>query len=75
MRRAEEVTIVQVEAKLRDIIDYIIFLSDYWILTTEEIQNNNKTFQWYNKMPSIFEDHKTMVEQKIVEFQESLKGD
>lgn len=74
MKRAEQVTIVEVESKLRDILEYILFLSDYWLLSSSEIQNNNRTFQWYNKMPQIFEDYKSMVDLKIVELQDALKG-
>lgn len=52
---------------------YILFLSDYATFSTGEIKANSSAFQWYARMPSVFEDHRKMVEQKSTDFQDALK--
>jgi dynein heavy chain len=34
---------------------------------------NTKTFQWHAKMPSIFEEHRTIMQGKTSEYQKALK--
>lgn len=36
----------QLEKELKEIIKYIVFLTDYSILTTIELKTNNFAFQW-----------------------------
>ncbi|XP_017763577.1 PREDICTED: dynein heavy chain 7, axonemal-like [Eufriesea mexicana] len=69
----ETETTRQLEDKLKEIIKYIIFLSDYSILSPVELKINNFAFQWYYKLPEIFEQHRKIVASKIGEFQSILK--
>lgn len=51
----------------------MLFLADYTTFTNMEIKINCNTFQWYGRMPSVFEEHRRIVEIKTAEFQEALK--
>ncbi|XP_050489875.1 dynein axonemal heavy chain 7-like isoform X6 [Bombus huntii] len=69
----ETETASQLESRLREIIKYIVVLSDYSILTPVELKINNFAFQWYYKLPDIFEQHREIAASKIGEFQNILK--
>ncbi|KAK2577836.1 hypothetical protein KPH14_001102, partial [Odynerus spinipes] len=71
--RAEGETIFILEARLKGLIKYITFMSKYWILTPVELKTNNFAFQWYHKMPSIFEQHREIIASKTGEYQKMLK--
>lgn len=74
VRKIEDITLTNLEDKLQTIMDHILLLSNYYLLTNEEINRNNIAFQWYHKIPEILEDNRSMVESKIKEFQDALKG-
>lgn len=48
VHEAETEIVFQLEDRLREILQYIIFLSDYSLLTPVEIKTNNFAFKWYN---------------------------
>lgn len=54
-------------------LQQLLYLTDYTILTPLEIKLNTNTFQWYLKMPSVFDDHKKIIAEKVVEYQEMLR--
>ncbi|XP_044576956.1 dynein axonemal heavy chain 7 [Cotesia glomerata] len=70
--KAETEMIIDLENRLREIIKYVQFLSDYTLLTPVELKTNNFAFQWYHKMQGIFEEHRKIVEAKTGEYQEAL---
>lgn len=74
MKNVEQFSLKNIGTKLREILESVVFLSDYWVLTEEEIDANNVVFQWYHKMPEILENNKVLIENKTQEFQEALKG-
>lgn len=69
-----DVTVKKLEFKLLNVMEHILFLSDYWLLTQSEIRNNSMAFQWYHKIPQIFENNRVIVEKKTLEFQNALRG-
>lgn len=69
-----EVTLKNLEDKLREIIDHILILSNYHCITDNEIYINNITFQWYHKIPQILEENESIVGHKTLEFQQALRG-
>ncbi|EGI62283.1 Dynein heavy chain 12, axonemal [Acromyrmex echinatior] len=71
--RTSDVTLKNLELRLLDVLEHIAFLSDYWLLTESEISNNNVVFQWYHRMPQIFEDNRVIMENKMQEYQDALK--
>lgn len=74
MKKVEGLFLKQLENKLQNIIEVLGVLSDYWILTEDEIRTNNVAFQWYHKIPQILEDNRIIIENKTQEFQDSLKS-
>ncbi|EZA62718.1 Dynein heavy chain 7, axonemal [Ooceraea biroi] len=73
VRTTSDVTLKSLELRLLDVIEHIAFLSDYWLLTESEISNNNVAFQWYHRMPQIFEDNRMIIENKTQEYQDALR--
>lgn len=54
-------------------MDQFLWLMDQTIYTPLEIKQNSVTFQWYLKMPSVFDENQKIIEQKTMEYQELLK--
>lgn len=71
--KMEETTIPEMENRLKVNLSHLLYLTDYTIFTPLEIKQNNNTFQWYMKMATIFQDHKNIIAEKVVEYQDSLK--
>lgn len=74
MKTAELYSLPKLDSKLIEIIRTVIFLSDFRLISEEEIEMNNSVFQWYHRMPKILDNNKIMMENKLQEFQEVLKG-
>ncbi|XP_078044753.1 dynein axonemal heavy chain 7 isoform X4 [Augochlora pura] len=73
IRISETETAIQLKVRLQEIIKYINFLSDYSVLTPVELKTNNFPFQWYHKLPEVFEQHREIVASKTGEYQKSLR--
>lgn len=71
--KMEETTIPEMEERLKKNLHHLLYLTDYTIFTPLEIKQNNNTFQWYMKMATIFQDHKNIVAEKVIEYQDALK--
>ena len=69
----ENETVVEMEDRIRIVMAYMLFLADYTAYSPIEMKHNSITLQWYNRMPSVFDENRAMCEQKTVEFQEALK--
>ena len=54
-------------------LKHLLYLTDHTIYTPLEIKQNTNTFQWYLKMPSVFDEHKKIIAEKVVEYQDALK--
>ncbi|KOX76420.1 Dynein heavy chain 7, axonemal [Melipona quadrifasciata] len=68
-----EVTLKTLEQNLYQIIEHILLLSDYRLLSDIEIITNNEAFQWYHKVPDILEENESIVAIKTLEFQQALR--
>ncbi|CAH1130366.1 unnamed protein product [Ceutorhynchus assimilis] len=68
----ETVMLYQMEDRLREVMDYMLFLSDHCIFTPVEMKQNNITFHWYLHMPKVIEEHRQMIDVKMEEFQAQL---
>ena len=69
----QSVVMKEMEDELNKAVLRIVFLSDFSQFTTTEMKLNTKTFQWHAKMPSIFDEHKTIMDGKTSEYQKALK--
>ncbi|KAL7295896.1 hypothetical protein TKK_0010939 [Trichogramma kaykai] len=72
VKKAETELSDELEDRLREIIKYIVFLSDYMHLKAVEIKTNNMAFQWYHRMHGVFEEHRRIIEGKTGEYQAAL---
>uniref|UniRef100_A0A1A9WZZ0 Dynein axonemal heavy chain 7 n=1 Tax=Glossina brevipalpis TaxID=37001 RepID=A0A1A9WZZ0_9MUSC len=70
---AEENLIPEMEQRLRVNMSHIIWLMDNTLYSPLQIKANSTTFQWYLKMATIFEEHRLIIADKIIDYQESLK--
>lgn len=70
---AEENVIPEMEQFLRINMSHILWLMDHTLFTPLQIKTNSNTFQWYLKMPSVFDEHRLIIADKVIEYQESLK--
>ncbi|KAG5343357.1 DYH7 protein, partial [Acromyrmex heyeri] len=73
IHKSETETVFELETQLQEVMEYIIFLSDYHHLTPVELKNNNFAFYWYYAMPKIFQKYREIVASKTDEYQATLK--
>lgn len=73
VRQAEGSTLALMQDRLRQVVKRLLFLSDHHALTQQEIKQNTEAFQWYLRMPQVFEEHRQMADIKTAEFQRGLK--
>jgi dynein heavy chain len=73
VEKAETDTIFELEKKLFQARIRLDFLLDIATLTPAQIRSNNQTFSWNDRLPLVFEEHKTIATDKTNQFQEALK--
>ncbi|KAJ8668953.1 hypothetical protein QAD02_000212 [Eretmocerus hayati] len=73
VKKAETKMLQNLSSRLREVVDYILLISDYVPLDSLEVKTNNSAFQWFHRMPSIFEEHLQIVASKTGEYQNALK--
>ena len=69
----ETVVMAEMATELNKAAQRLVFLSDFCQFTTSEMKLNTKTFQWHAKMPSIFDEHRNIMQGKTNEYQKALK--
>ncbi|XP_037882003.1 dynein heavy chain 7, axonemal-like [Glossina fuscipes] len=70
---AEENVIPDMEQRLRVNVSHLLWLMENILYSPLQIKTNSMTIQWYLKMASIFEEHRIIVADKVIEYQEMLK--
>jgi dynein heavy chain len=73
VHKSETETILDLEKQLMAARYRLEFLLDHCTLSPAEIRSNTLTFSWYDRLPQIFDEHKTIVADKTLQFQEALK--
>lgn len=46
VNNVEAVDVVQMEDRLREVLKYLLFLSDHMIVSPVDVKQNNTTFNW-----------------------------
>lgn len=69
----EETMVVQLEDRLRQLCQSMLFLVDHMTVSPSEVKQNAAPFQWYGKMPEVFAEHQDIVQKKTAEYQQALK--
>ncbi|XP_032591888.1 dynein axonemal heavy chain 7 [Drosophila grimshawi] len=70
---AEENLVPEMEARLKVNMSEILWLMDHTLYSPLEIKNNSNSFQWYLKLASVFDQHRVIIAEKVIEYQELLK--
>jgi dynein heavy chain, axonemal len=73
VQKAENETIYELEKKLFQARIRLEFLLDHSTFNAVQIRSNNDTFSWNDRLPQVFEEHQTIIEEKTTQFQEALK--
>ncbi|XP_036417740.1 dynein heavy chain 7, axonemal [Colossoma macropomum] len=63
----------KLELKLKDSNTRLCFLVDYVMFSRMDMELNRQTFQWHMRMPSVFDEHRQIIKEKTVQFQDGLK--
>ena len=71
--KAETETVFELEKKLFAARMRLDFLLDTTSLSPAQLRSNNQTFSWNDRLPQVFEEHKTIVNEKTLQFQDALK--
>ena len=69
----EKKTIFELEKQLIHSRERLSFLVDYASFSPAEMRLNSSTFQWHERMPEIFNEHKQIVAEKTSQYQDGLK--
>uniref|UniRef100_A0A1A9UMG0 Dynein axonemal heavy chain 7 n=1 Tax=Glossina austeni TaxID=7395 RepID=A0A1A9UMG0_GLOAU len=70
---AEENVIPDMEQRLRVNVSHLLWLMENVLYSPLQIKTNSMTIQWYLKTASIFEEHRLIIADKVIEYQQTLK--
>ncbi|KAM4698368.1 dynein axonemal heavy chain 7 [Rhinophrynus dorsalis] len=73
VQKVEVQDLMELEQKLVEAKNRLIFLVDYIILSPADICLNNNVFQWHDHIEEIFEEHKKIIAEKTEQYEEELK--
>lgn len=64
--------IPDMEERVKVVLAYELFLSDYTLLTGVELKQNGKTFQWVELINQVFAENTKLIESKTKQLQDFL---
>ncbi|XP_074685677.1 dynein axonemal heavy chain 7 isoform X1 [Strix aluco] len=73
IQKVETCDMLELEQKLVDAVNCVAFLIECVNFSPADIRLNSNVFQWYARMPSIFEEHRKIIKEKTDQFQDDLK--
>lgn len=73
MQKVEKCDMLELEQKIVDALNCVAFLIECVNFSPADIRLNSNVFQWYARMPDIFEEHKKIIKEKTDQFQDALK--
>uniref|UniRef100_A0A8D0HPP8 Dynein axonemal heavy chain 7 n=1 Tax=Sphenodon punctatus TaxID=8508 RepID=A0A8D0HPP8_SPHPU len=73
IQKVETFDMIQLEQKLVEAKNYLVFLIECANFSPADIRMNNSVFQWYGRMGEIFEEHRKIIKDKTEQFQQGLK--
>ena len=62
----------EMEDRLRETMNYILFVSDYVPLSSGQIKQNSITFLWYRRINGILEENRSIIKERTKVFQDFL---
>ncbi|XP_066541990.1 dynein axonemal heavy chain 7 isoform X2 [Hoplias malabaricus] len=73
VEKVESEEMPKLELKLKDSKTRLCFLVDYVMLSPMDMRLNRQTFQWHMRMPSVFDEHRQIIKEKTMQYQDGLK--
>lgn len=73
MQKVETCDMLELRQKLVDALNCVAFLIECVNFSPADIRLNSNVFQWYARMPDIFEEHRKIIKEKTDQFQDGLK--
>ncbi|XP_065348136.1 dynein axonemal heavy chain 7-like [Cloeon dipterum] len=73
VHQVESSTLAQLEDRLRQVCQSMLFLVDHMTVAPSEVKQNAAPFKWYGKMPDVLAEHEEIVHKKTAEYQQALK--
>ncbi|PIK59398.1 putative dynein heavy chain 7, axonemal isoform X1 [Apostichopus japonicus] len=73
IKTVEKKEIFVLEKQLVESRDRLTFLVDYASFSPAEMRLNSSSFQWHERMPEIFSEHRQILEEKTSQYQDGLK--
>ncbi|KAM9284699.1 LOW QUALITY PROTEIN: dynein axonemal heavy chain 7 [Cariama cristata] len=73
MQKAETCDMLELELKVVNAVNCLDFLMELVNFSPAVIQWNSNVFQWYARVPGIFEEHRKIIKEKTDQFQDGLK--
>ncbi|KAI3386968.1 hypothetical protein SNEBB_010455 [Seison nebaliae] len=72
VKNAEEKTLLDMERRLYQAKERLSVLLDFVTFTQSEINLNNQTFLWHERMKEVFEQHREIIAERETHYQEKL---
>jgi len=73
VEKVESETMYALERKLIRAKSTLAFLLEYSNISPAEMRANAEMFKWYERMPSVFDEHRAIIADKRVQYEEALK--
>ncbi|CAB4002499.1 dynein heavy chain 7, axonemal-like, partial [Paramuricea clavata] len=73
VEKVENETIFELEERLSEAKNRLVFLVDYASFSPADMRMNNNVFQWHFRMHEVFEEHKQITNANRVQYENSLK--
>jgi len=73
MSKVEMEMLPELEQRMNLAKKHLFLLFDFATLTPQEIRLNSSTFSWSGHMTDVVHESKTMIDDKMKQFQESLR--
>lgn len=73
IKTVEKKEMLTLEKQLVESRDRLSFLVDYASFSPAEMRLNSSSFQWHERMPEIFMEHRQIVDEKTSQYQDGLK--
>ena len=73
IEKVESETIYVLEKRLVEARTTLAFLIEYTNVSPATMRSNADTFAWYDRMQSIFDEHRAIIAEKQTQFEEALK--
>lgn len=73
VKKVETQDMLEIEQKLVEAKDRLSFLVDYANFSPVDMRLNSSTFQWFMRLPEVFEEHRQIIKEKTDQYQDGLK--